>query len=220
MFRTGDIGRWTWEGELELLGRSDDQVKIRGYRVQLGEIEATIARHEDVRETVVTACATSIGQCLVAYVVKKDGAQITSDQLRAYLATRLPEYMLPSRTIFLEEMPMTSSGKIDKSALPSPGRGRPELKNRYVPPRTPVEWFLADLWSGLLGIDAVGVQDHFVELGGDSLVAVEIIAHIWSRYSIEIPVLSLFDYSTIERFSAILAAQMPDSAQSSREAGA
>jgi amino acid adenylation domain-containing protein len=207
MFRTGDLGRWSWDGELEFLGRSDDQVKIRGYRVQLTELENVLAVHAGVFESAVVARPIGEELRLVAYVVPRPQTMPTAEQLRDHMSSRLPEYMIPSSFVFLDSFPMTESGKIDKPALPAPGPERPDVGTTYAAPAGPEESFLLDVWSELLGITDIGREDHFLSLGGDSLFAMQVVARIWEHYGLELPTMSLFDHPTIAELAAVIRKQ-------------
>ncbi|HSV65774.1 MAG TPA: phosphopantetheine-binding protein, partial [Mycobacteriales bacterium] len=165
MYRTGDLARWTAEGQLDFLGRADDQVKIHGHRIELGEIETVLARHPRVGEAVVIAATDR----LVAYVVPANGeAPPTPGELRAFVARSLPEYMVPSAFVLLDEMPLSPNGKLDRRALPAPSTDSVATAD-YVVPRTDTERVLADIWADALRVEQVGVEDSFFELGGDSV---------------------------------------------------
>jgi hypothetical protein len=176
LYRTGDVARFRADGEIEFLGRADEQVKVRGFRIELGEVESALREHAQVKECVVTARATEGAQRLVGYVVAADGAHPTTSDLAAHLKTRLPEYMIPSAFILLEELPLTPNGKVDKRALPAPDASRPELKESFAAPRTQTEEVLAGIWADVLGLERVGIHDNFFELGGDSILSIQIIA--------------------------------------------
>ncbi len=177
MYRTGDLCRYLSDGSIEFIGRVDHQVKLRGFRIELGEIESVLVGHELVRESVVLYREDEPGEKrLVAYVVLERGSELGVTELRGYLREKLPEYMIPSRYVMLESLPLTSSGKVDRLSLPTPeGLGR-ELESSYVAPRTEVEEKLAGIWSQVLGVERVGIHDNFFELGGDSILAIQIIA--------------------------------------------
>src|SRR6185436_3771937 len=164
LYKTGDLARYRADGNLEFLGRFDHQVKIRGFRIELGEIEAALAAHTAIREAVVVARAENSGDHrLVAYLVAAEAAPETAE-LRDFLQQTLPDYMLPSAFVFLPELPLTPSGKLDRRALP-----KPELNatgEHYVAPRTPAEQTLAGIWEEVIGHERVGINDNFFELGG------------------------------------------------------
>src|SRR5262249_4303705 len=159
--------------------RVDHQVKIRGHRIELSEIESVLMGHPGVREAVVNARADRAGgPGLVAYLVPCETGAISGAELRQYLQERLPEYMVPAHLIFLEALPLSPNGKIDRKALPAPDRRRPELGQAYRAPGTELERFLADLWRDILHLDRVGIHDQFFELGGDSLLGAALINRI------------------------------------------
>ncbi len=162
MYRTGDVVRWTSTGELHFVGRADEQVKIRGFRIELGEIETALLAHGAVTQAAVIA----VGNRLVAYVVGDNTG------LRDHLAERLPEYMVPSAFVVVDELPMTSNGKLDRKALPEPDFSAAQAE--YVAPSTPVEQALAEIWADVLGLERVGVTDNFFSLGGDSILSIQV----------------------------------------------
>jgi amino acid adenylation domain-containing protein len=214
LYRSGDLGRRRPDGELEFVGRADDQVKVRGNRVELGEIAAVLARHPEVRSAAVLALAAGEGfaageRRLVAYVVPADPAAaaeaLSPPALRAFLARELPDFMLPSAYVFLPDLPRTATGKIDRRALPAPGRERPPLDCELVPPRNPLEARLAAIWSELLAIDEIGVDDSLFELGGHSLLAAQIVSRVRTQLGQEVPLPVVFERPTVARLAAYLA---------------
>ncbi len=176
LYRTGDLARLRPDGNFEFLGRIDHQVKIRGYRIELGEIEAVLGQHENVRETAVLVHETAGSKQLIAYLTPEQTPAPTTDELRDFLAQRLPDYMIPARFVLIDAMPLTINGKIDRKALPAPESVRPELPQSYAPPRTPEEETLSQIWAEVLGISPVGVHDSFFGLGGDSILGIQIVA--------------------------------------------
>jgi acyl carrier protein len=170
-------------------------VKIRGFRVELGEIQAALARHPAVRECVVTAREEDGDRQLVAYVVPGRGGNLHAGELRAGLKKRLPEYMVPSVFVVLEALPLTPNGKVDRSALPAP---EPEARNEGASPRTPVECALAGIWCELLGLDKVFVGDDFFGLGGHSLLATRVASRLREAFGVEVPLRALFESPTLE----------------------
>ena len=207
LYKTGDLARYTPEGNIEFIGRVDNQVKVRGYRVELGEIETMLGQHPMVQSSVAVVREDTPGdKRLVAYVVGReksfDGAEI-----RKYLKQRLPEYMVPSAFILLDALPLTPNGKIDRSALPAPDQGRPDLGSVYQAPRTPMEETLAAIWSEVLKLDRVGIRDNFFELGGHSLMATQIISRVRGCLSIELPLRTMFESSTVEQMAETIMEQ-------------
>nr|WP_231680779.1 non-ribosomal peptide synthetase [Ralstonia pseudosolanacearum] len=178
MYKTGDLGRWLANGSLEYLGRSDDQVKLRGFRVELGEIGASLARCDGVREAAVLARKDAPGeQRLVAYYVAEPGAEVEASALRRHMQAQLPEHMVPAAYVRLEHLPLTPNGKLDRRALPAPAADA-YARRRYVAPQGDVETMLAELWQDLLGVERVGRHDDFFELGGHSLLAMSLMARM------------------------------------------
>jgi amino acid adenylation domain-containing protein/non-ribosomal peptide synthase protein (TIGR01720 family) len=175
MYATGDVVRWNANGELEFVGRNDDQVKIRGFRIEPGEIETVLTAHPGVAEAVVLARADERGRTrLVGYTVPARDARPEPAELRAHLGARLPDYMVPAAFVVLESLPLSRNGKLDRAALPEPVFDAP--RSGYLPPRTPAEETLAEIWADVLGVDRVGIQDNFFELGGDSILTIQIVS--------------------------------------------
>ncbi|NJC68037.1 non-ribosomal peptide synthase/polyketide synthase, partial [Planosporangium flavigriseum] len=175
MYRTGDRARWTAEGVLEYLGRVDEQIKIRGLRIEPGEIEAALLRHPDIAEAVVVARDETGHPRLVGYLVPVAGQAPAASQLRSWLKSTLPEYMVPSVFVVLDELPKSTSGKVDRRALPAPGV-EPETEQAYVAPSTAIERELARVWADVLGVERVGVHDNFFALGGDSILSIQVVS--------------------------------------------
>lgn len=175
LYRTGDLGRWRPDGAIEYFGRNDHQVKVRGHRVELGEIEALLARHQQVKEAAVTATEDSAGtKKLVAYVLPVGDPAVSRDQLRQYLRSALPEHMMPSAIVFLEQWLLTPSGKLDRRALPAPSLAAYATRE-YERPLGETEGVLAGIWQELLKVEKVGRHDNFFELGGHSLLIVKML---------------------------------------------
>ncbi len=232
LYKTGDLCRYLADGNIEFLGRLDHQVKIRGFRIELGEIEAVLRQHPQVRETVVIAREEPPGnKRLVAYVVpnitgedKSTGAQeqvhidnlvdnfdehsphllISPSQLRRFLKQYLPEYMVPSAFIILDALPLMPNGKVDRRALPVPDTSRRELEEGFVPPRDPLELQLTQIWSAVLDVHPVGVQDNFFDKGGHSLLAVCLMAQMQQQFGQNLPLSTLLQNPTIEQLATIL----------------
>ncbi|MDT2009878.1 amino acid adenylation domain-containing protein [Rhodococcus opacus] len=177
MYRTGDLVRWHPDGNLEFLGRRDLQVKIRGHRIELGEIEATLTTHPDITQTAVVVREGAVTEQLVAYVVPTPGAHLDPETLAATVAARLPDFMVPSLFVTLDRMPVSVNGKIDRRALPAPA----PLKRQFRAPVTPIEQTIADVFADVLGLDRVGVDESFFALGGDSIVAIQLVSRAKAR---------------------------------------
>ena len=221
LYRTGDLARYLPDGNFDFLGRRDQQVKVRGYRIELGEIENVLARHHSVREVVVIVREDIPGdQRLVAYVVAADDQPQNASTLRDYLNEALPDYMMPSAFVFLDALPLTNNGKIDRRALPAPDGARPEGETEYVAPRTPVEEVLAGVWAELLSLERVGVYDNFFVLGGHSLLATQLLARLLTLFKIELPLITVFQSPTIVEFAETLQAHEPKPGQVDRIATA
>ena len=189
LYRTGDLGRWRADGAIEYLGRTDHQVKIRGLRIELGEIEARLSTHPAVRETVVAAREDAPGaKRLVAYLTTH--CAVTAEQLRAHLQSGMPDYMIPSDFVFLDALPLSPNGKIDRRALPAPVRQ--EMRG-YAAPRTPAETMLAQAWSDLLGCERIGADDNFFALGGHSLLAAGLVSRLRKLTGVELPLRAIFE---------------------------
>ncbi|MGW1198622.1 amino acid adenylation domain-containing protein [Streptomyces sp. NPDC002536] len=175
MYRSGDVARWRADGTLEYLGRADDQVKIRGFRIELGEIETALSTHPDVQDAVVVAHQGTDGRRrLVAYLVC--GREPSTGELRSHLGGSLPDYMVPAVFVPLEKLPLTPSGKVDRRNLPEPEVQADQLGSEYVAPRTEVEEVLAGVWAEVLGVEKVGVHDNFFDLGGDSILSIQVVS--------------------------------------------
>jgi amino acid adenylation domain-containing protein len=196
LYRTGDLGRWRSDGELEFLGRLDHQVKVRGYRIELGEIETSLLADPGVSQAVVVAREDAPGEKrLVGYVVGAGGVAPEAGVLRDRLRRVLPDYMVPSAFVVLDALPLTVNGKLDRTALPAPERGRSGLD--YAAPRTPVEELLAGIWSEVLGIERIGIEDNFFELGGHSLTAMRIVSRVREVLGARLAPRILFEASTV-----------------------
>jgi amino acid adenylation domain-containing protein len=202
LYRTGDVVRRRRDGELEFVGRLDDQVKVRGFRVELAEVESVIAEHPSIRDAAVVLREHAPGdQRLIAYVVPAPGGP---GALEAFLRRRLPEHMLPSRIVELDSIPLNANGKLDRRALPELDGARPELREPYVAPRGPLESELAELFEEVLGIERVGVHDDFFQLGGHSLLATRMASRMRERFSVDVPLRSLFEQPTVAGLSTLV----------------
>ncbi|MEO6194012.1 MAG: amino acid adenylation domain-containing protein [Thermoanaerobaculia bacterium] len=196
LYRTGDLARRMPDGTIEFLGRTDHQVKVRGFRIELGEIEAALLSLPAVREAVVLARENRSEKRLVAYVA----GDVAAEELRRSLRERLPEYMVPAAFVKLAALPLTVNGKVDRQALPAPD-GQ-SLDVEYVAPRTPVEEVLAGIWAEVLGVERVGVADHFFDLGGHSLLATRVMSRLRAAFGVEMPLRDLFEAPTVEALAA------------------
>ncbi|MCM3906014.1 MAG: amino acid adenylation domain-containing protein [Pyrinomonadaceae bacterium] len=197
LYRTGDLARYLSDGSIEYLGRLDNQVKLRGFRIELGEIEAALNGHDAVREAVVIDREDVPGEKrLVAYLVVHQPAPAT-DQLRAFLKASLPEYMVPAVFVFLDELPLTVNGKLDRRALPAPAHGGHGLTTHYTAPRDAIEVAVARIFAEALGIDRIGIEDDFFELGGHSLLATQVVSRLLDIFGLEIRLRALFETPTI-----------------------
>ncbi|HEX5706332.1 MAG TPA: amino acid adenylation domain-containing protein, partial [Pyrinomonadaceae bacterium] len=209
VYRTGDLARWRADGQLEYLGRIDDQVKIRGFRVELGEIEAVLAQHPSVHEVVVMARSDQPGDLrLVAYVASGNLSAQLASELRNYSRERLPDYMIPSHFVLLDRLPLTPNGKVDRRALPAPDLSRASVAQEYEAPRTAVEELVAGLWSEVLGIKRVGVEDSFFDVGGHSLLATQLVSRLRDSFGVEIPLRRLFEAPTVRGIAAAIEDQL------------
>jgi hypothetical protein len=211
IYLMGDLGRMTPEGCLEYSGRRDQQVKIRGYRVELSEVEAALHSQAAVEEAAVVAGQSAMGEKkLVAYVVlRPDYSPAVISSLRSTLSATLPDYMVPALILTVPRLPRTDNGKLDVAALPVAGRDRPALSTPYVAPRTALESDLASLWAGLLELDRVGVQDNFLELGGHSLIAMQLVTRILNRFALDLSPRLLFETSTVEGQARLIGEKLP-----------
>jgi len=205
IYLTGDLGRRYSDGRLEYLGRMDSRVKIRGYTVEIVEIESVLGRHPAVREAVVLARQDGSGEKkLVAYVVARQTPTPTVSELRIYLKEKLPDYMIPSVFIFLESLPLSSNGKVDRDGLPQPDGTRPEVETIFVTPLTAVEKTLAEIWAEVLKLEKVGIHDNFFDLGGHSLAATRLISRVIQEFHFELPIKALFESPTVAAMSALI----------------
>ena len=202
LYRTGDLGRYLANGELEVLGRVDDMIKIRGFRVELHEIEAVLSTHPDVQATAVAVRELSGESQIVAYVVARAGADPSAADLRAFLGARLPEYMLPSRCVRVDELPVTQLGKVDRARLPDVGTERPPLDVPYHAATDALEAEIAQLWESLLQIEGIGMDDNFLEIGGDSVFATMVTARLCDRFDIDLSVAVFFECPTVRTLAA------------------
>lgn len=196
LYRTGDLGQLTTTGEIVIHGAADENVKFRGHRIALKEIEDLLKEHGNVRDVAVALQPVGEEDKLVAYIVA-EGMGPTVSQLRSYLQDRVPAYMLPSQFVSVDSLPRTGVGKVDRKALPAPEPVRPVGAEAYAEPRNTTEAAIADIWAEVLLLDRVGIYDDFLDLGGDSLIASQVVARIWESLGTEIPIEALFERGTI-----------------------
>ncbi|HKR21580.1 MAG TPA: non-ribosomal peptide synthetase, partial [Pyrinomonadaceae bacterium] len=208
LYRTGDLGRYLPDGSIQFAGRCDHQVKLRGYRIELGEIESVLTGHPFVSEAAAVLSEDDAGEKrLVAYVVGK----ANESELREYAKEKLPEYMIPSVFVTLDRLPLTAHGKVDRNQLPAPETtGR---TGTYVAPRTPTEETLAAMWSEVLNVESVGVDDNFFDLGGHSLLATRIIARANQTFQIELPMHKLLEMPTVAGLASVVDESLMETAR-------
>ncbi|MGP3783416.1 non-ribosomal peptide synthetase [Paenibacillus sp. 1A_MP2] len=203
MYHTGDLGFYRPDGSLQFIGRADNQVKIRGMRVELGEVEAVLLLHENVKEVVVLVDEDSSNiKRLVAYVVPLDTSADISEELRQMAKDMLPDYMVPSFILLLDRMPLNANGKIDRSQLAKPERLSHYAPASFVEPQTQMEEYLVGIWRELLNMEHIGVEDHFFDLGGHSLLATQIVSRVRRQLKLEVPLREVLLHPTIRQFAS------------------
>lgn len=205
VYHTGDLGRWEAHDMLEFLGRIDNQVKIRGIRVELVEIESILFHHPAVDECVLKAYAYSEDdKRLLAYIVKRADAQISEAELRNFLKAHLPEHFIPSSFLFLDALPHTSTGKIDRKVLPIPDDLQPDRDRAYVEPETAIESTIAEIWRDLLHVDKINRHDDFFDLGGHSILMILVINKLRNHYSIDLTIPDFFEHTTVVELAQLI----------------
>jgi len=204
LYRTGDVARHRPDGELEYLRRLDYQVKIRGFRIELGEIESQLVEHSGIRDAVVMVRGPGDDRQLVAYIVPAHEPAPKINEVRSYLRERLPEYMVPSWILTLEQMPRTPNGKVDRNALPVPQSLRPDLEVEYVPAQTEVERSIAEICQQVIQVEKVGIYDSFFELGAHSILLLQIHGKLEEAFNVDIPMTDMFQYPTINALAKYL----------------
>lgn len=202
LYRTGDLARVGPDGNITFLGRLDEQVKIRGYRIEPAEIITVLSRYPTVETSFVTTQAEPSGPRLIAYIVAKPGTRVQASELRVFLADRLPDYMVPSSFVKIERLPLTAHGKVDREALPAPAPNNVLGDESYNPPQNEIEQWLAELLTGLLGVNRISRDDNFFRLGGHSLLGAQLIAKIQQRFGVELALRSLFDHPSVQGIAA------------------
>ncbi|RYZ41973.1 MAG: amino acid adenylation domain-containing protein, partial [Myxococcaceae bacterium] len=227
LYRTGDKARWRRNGLLEYLGRGDTQVKVRGHRIEPGEVEAALLGQLGVREALVVVREDAPGdKRLVAYVVAREGQALESSDVRAGLEQLLPRFMVPQAVVVLERLPLLPNGKVDRKALPAPEAVREPRKQAHVAPRTPAEQMLAGFWAEVLRLESVGLHDNFFEVGGHSLLAMQLVARVREAFRVDLPLRDVFESPTvaalaerISRVAAVAGIPAPPLKRTAREDG-
>jgi amino acid adenylation domain-containing protein len=213
LYKTGDLARYLPDGNIEYLGRIDNQAKIRGFRIELGEVEVALSQHSHVQISCVIVREDTPGdKRLVAYVVAQKGVTLTTSELRQFLGNKLPGYMIPSAFVILESLPLTANGKVDRHALKAPDRTSDS--DRFIEARNQLEMKLVQIWSDILKIDKIGVQDNFFDLGGHSLLATYLMTQIKQVFAKDIPLTKLFQNPTIEQLATIIQKDFHESSES------
>jgi amino acid adenylation domain-containing protein len=202
LYRSGDLARLRNDGVIDFLGRIDQQVKIRGFRIEPAEIECAICEHPLVEKAAVLARSFEGEPRLICYVVTMPGGQLSVSVLRAFLKTKLPDHLVPASFIFLEHLPLSSNGKLDRNALPLPDNTRPELTEKYVAPQTREEQVLTDIWTQVLGLDRVGIHDNYFDLGGDSIRSLQVVA-LARQQGLHFQLAQLFQFPTVHQLAAV-----------------
>ncbi|MDY6935439.1 MAG: amino acid adenylation domain-containing protein [Spirochaetota bacterium] len=202
LYRTGDIGRWLPDGSVDFMGRIDHQVKVRGHRIELGEIESVMREHGNIKDCVVVVNELEGGnKAIVAYHVSEDDVPI--DELRSFMRDSLPDYMLPNLFMRLDELPLNQNGKVDRSALPEPHGMRPEMSTDFVAPSDEIQSIIVKTWEDVLGIEGIGVCDNFFDLGGDSIISLQVVSRLNQRGFLLQPK-DILLYQTIAELSTIV----------------
>lgn len=202
LYRTGDLGRYLPNGNIEFLGREDFQVKVQGYRIELGEIEAALLGYPGIAQVVVTAVGDRTeDKRLIGYIVMEEDGTVDVEAIKEFLRKKLPVYMIPSMCIFLDELPLTINGKINRKGLPNPNVETGQVEDNFVAPRNQVEEQLAALTTHILNLPRVSIYDNFFELGGNSIHATQLITNIRETFAIELPLRSIFEASSVAALS-------------------
>lgn len=210
LYKTGDLARYLPDGNIEVLGRIDHQIKLRGFRIEPGEIESVLSEHPGICQSVVLAREDIPGdKRLVAYVVTRGSPAATANQLRAYLKEKLPEYMVPSAFVFLDDMPLTPNGKLDRNALPTPDQSCRGFEHGFAAPGTPVEEMIAGIWAEVLKLEEIGIHDNFFDLGGHSLKATQVMSRVREALQVDLPVRVLFEGPTVAELAARVEPSLP-----------
>jgi len=211
IYKTGDQGKFMADGNVRFEGRLDGQIKLYGNRVEIGEIEVVLRQHPLVREVAVASKQDAFGNTrLVGYVVPELDQKPTVESLRRFIGDKLPSYMVPAVFVILKALPLTHNEKIDRGALPEPDRARPVMEQAYIGPSTALGETLTEIWCHVLSLDQVGINDNFFDLGGTSILAVNIITLIQETFGIEVPIIKLFQYPNISLMAKYLSQNKTD----------
>jgi acyl-coenzyme A synthetase/AMP-(fatty) acid ligase len=212
LYRTGDLARFLPDGNIEFLGRADQQIKIRGYRVELGEVENVLSTNAAVQEAVVITHEDKHGLTqLSAYITTSEST--TAQALREFLLQKLPPYMIPANFVFLDKLPRTPNGKVNRRALPDPDGSSSKAAAVYVEPRTALEKVLAGVWGELLNYEPIGINDNFFNLGGHSILVTQLVGRLRSLLPVDLPLRIIFDRPTIAELSDYILEQAEDTAE-------
>jgi acyl-CoA synthetase (AMP-forming)/AMP-acid ligase II/acyl carrier protein len=199
LYKTGDLVRYLPNDEIEYIGRIDDQIKISGFRIEPGEIENVLRKNDTVRDAAVLVHTDKTGsKYLVGYITANADQSIDAESLQNYLKEKLAKFMVPRELIILDRLPINPNGKLDRNALPKPSAERSDPLENYVPARSETETALAEIWCGVLGIDRVGIRNNFFDIGGTSVLSAGLITKIRKRFNIDIPIIRVYHYPTIE----------------------
>jgi surfactin family lipopeptide synthetase C len=217
LYRTGDLARYLPDGNIEYLGRIDHQIKIRGFRIELGEIESVLCEHPAVKQAVVNVREEGNGdKKLIAYLVAEQEPGPSQTELRGFLSGKLPDYMLPSFFVSLSEFPLTSNGKIDRQALAAADLTTCAIAREYSAPRTAVEEVIAGIWAEVLNLERIGIDDNFFEVGGHSLLAIQVLSRLLEIFHIDLPLRALFDAVTVAELAERVVAREPRPGQAEK----
>jgi hypothetical protein len=211
LYKTGDIGRYLPDGNIQFLGRHDHQIKIRGYRVELGEIEVALCRHPAVSRAVVIVDGDSQDNRIVAYLVTSSVPPPSQAELRRHLREQLPEYAVPAEYVLLEQLPLTPAGKVDRRALPSPVNVAGNVNETYIAPRNEMEQTIAAVWRDFLRLERMGIHDNFFDVGGHSLVLLRVRSKLCEVLEREISIVTMFEHPTISSLAEYLNSRAPES---------
>jgi len=215
LYCTGDLAKYRWDGAIEYVGRSDNQVKLRGFRIELGEIESALNNCEGINASIVVSLGDGERKRLIAYYVADN--PINSNELREALVQRLPEYMLPSLFMYMQALPLTDNGKVDRKSLPQPDGDRPDLTQIYKAAETEIEIKILNVWSTVLDIKKIGLYDNFFDLGGHSLSATRAVSQINQLFDIDLAIRYMFDYPTIDSLAKVIEKSMQSVGKSGRQ---